>query len=61
MGPLDRRVALIRVCGPRLIHAIRKDGIDLEPEDIAAELELCCNTELTHGGVSPYMMLSIRS
>ncbi len=57
LGPIDRRVELLRTMAPKLIDALRSEGVNLEPEDCAAEIEYCMNVQLSHGGVAPYQCL----
>ena len=57
LGILDRRIQMIRYFMPRLADALAQEGISLEPEDIAAECQICLNTLLSTNGVSPYVCL----
>ena len=44
------------MAGP-LIAQLGHEMIELEPEDVAAEITICCNTQQTYGGRTPYEML----
>ena len=57
MSILDRRVRILRAMRPRLADSLAEQGIELQPADEAAELQVACNTQISHNGVSPYMCL----
>jgi len=57
MSILDRRVRILRAMRPRLADSLAEQGIELQPADEAAELQMACNTQISHNGVSPYMCL----
>ena len=57
LGPLDRKIKIVRLAAPRIIDTLLQDSIRLSPEDLAAEIQQCINTQMTYGGVSPYTCL----
>jgi len=57
MSILDRRVQIIRHMGPKLFDTLSSEGLAVEPEDLAAEVEFCVNTQLNHNGTNPYLIL----
>ena len=57
LGPIDRKIKIIRLAAPRIIDTLLQDSIKLSGDDLASELQFCVNTQLTYGGVSPYNCL----
>ena len=57
LGPIDRKIKIVRLAAPRIIDTLLQDSIRLSGDDLAAELQYSLNTQLTYGGVSPYMCL----
>ena len=56
-GILDRRIQLIRFLYPKIHEELTSEFLDVESEDIAAEVELATNTGLSYGGFTPYNCL----
>ena len=42
---------------PKIQAKLTSEGIDIEPEDLAAETELAANTMISYGGKTPYECL----
>jgi len=57
LGALNRKSRTFREAAPRLLDALRAEDIEVEPEDLAAELTICANTEVSYGGRTPYECL----
>ena len=57
LSPLDRKVKILRLAAPRVISTLASDGISISPEDLAAELQYCVNSQLSYGGITPYSCL----
>ncbi len=57
LGVINRKcLTFRRVVGP-LIANLSHELIEIEPEDIAAELTICVNTQQSYGGHTAYQML----
>ena len=57
LGPLDRRIQIIRHHAPILLDLLATECITIEYQDLAAEIEIDLNTQLTYGGIAPYTCL----
>ena len=57
LGPLDRRIKIIRLHAPILLDLLSEDCIQIDHADLSAELELDLNTSLSYAGVTPYQCL----
>ena len=57
LGPIDRKIKIIRLAAPRIIDSLLQDSIKLSGDDLASELQFCLNTQLSYGGVSSYNCL----
>jgi hypothetical protein len=57
LGPLDRRVQIIRNHAPIIMDLLAEANITIEPEDLAAEIQIDLNTGLSYAGVTPYACL----
>ena len=57
LGPLDRKIQIIRAHAPLLLDQLGEDRIVIDDDDLAAELELTINTQLTYNGIAPYTCL----
>ena len=57
LGILDRRVRMIRKLFPLLLRDLSAEHMNVEPEDLAAELMHACNTQFTLNGSTPYRCL----
>eukprot|EP00969_Alexandrium_andersonii_P055634 2452158-Alexandrium_andersonii.AAC.1 len=40
-----------------IISELGREGIKVDPEDVAAEVTLVANTQVSYGGFTPYMMV----
>ena len=57
LGPLDRRVQIIRNHAPILMDLLSEAHINIEYEDLAAEMQIDLNTGLSYAGTTPYTCL----
>ena len=57
LGPLDRRVKIIRLHAPILLDLLAEECLSIEHADLSAELELDLNTGLSYSGITPYQCL----
>jgi hypothetical protein len=57
LSPLDRKVKILRLAGPRIIESLAETGIVIDGEDLAGEMQYCVNTQLSYGGISPHACL----
>ena len=57
LGPLDRRVKIIRLHAPILLDLLAQECLSIDHADLSAELELDLNTGLSYAGVTPYQCL----
>jgi hypothetical protein len=57
LGILDRRVQLLRRMFPRILEDMQAQEMQVDYADVAAECQIALDTQITHGGVSPYNCL----
>jgi hypothetical protein len=57
LGPLDRKIKIIRLAAPRIIDSLLQDSIRLSADDLAAELQYNLNCQLSYGGMTAYACL----
>jgi hypothetical protein len=57
LGVINRRAGLFQRAAPVLHNELAKIYNDVEPEDLASEIEMAMNTVLTFGGQTPYACL----
>jgi hypothetical protein len=57
LGPLDRKVKIIRLAAPRIIDSLLEDSIRLSADDLASELQYNLNCQMSYGGITAYSCL----
>ena len=57
LATLNRKGAVFQTAAAKLYAALSHEYPELEPEDLASELEICINTGVGYHGTSPYEAL----
>ncbi len=57
LGVVNRKAAIFQQAAPKLHQILKHEYPDVEPEDLASELEICFNTMISYGGKTPYECL----
>ena len=57
LAALNRKCGTFQSAAAILYDSLSHEQVEIEPEDLAAELEICMNTQVSYHGKSPYEAL----